>query len=1017
MVISEIILNGILHLFAALSSNYSTSEQAKARDLVEHYLSDYLGIVNYEPYLGLFDGFLDFHDDIADEKALVALVIEICDNLKGHIPRSEQYTVLLRFFELTHVFQTTSDDVLPLLAEAAGESFAIDDTVMEDILAFLYTTEESDQLGPNLLFARPEKPLHKTDCKWLFLDHFCGGFTVLHIEDIDTIFLAPHKNEKLTVNNIPLQTGGFCILPQGAIVRDVNSLPVYYTDIITAIKPFNAHTAIQFTAENVDFRFPKSDNGLHDLSFNAAGGEMIGVMGGSGVGKSTLIGILNGSMVPQKGQLLINGLDLYNDKNLLEGVIGFVPQDDLLFDELTVYENLLYSSRLCLADLSNNDLNEKVCCILDELNQLDTKDLTVGSPLEKTISGGQRKRLNIALELIREPSVLFVDEPTSGLSSADSLNVINLLKAQSNKGKLIIVIIHQPSSDIFKMFDKLWILDKGGRPIYTGNPIDAVVYFRNAVQQAGTDDCLCPQCGNVNSEQIFDIIEMRKLDEHGYSTIDRLFTPDDWHARHLAAREVEPPVLPDVMVTPPKALQRPSLTGQFLIFLTRNFLSRLANKQYLSINIFEAPFLAWIIANIAKFEGINGYLFSENHNIPVYFFMSVIVALFMGLSVSAEEIIRDRKILSRERFLHLSWFSYINAKVIYLCIVSAIQMGLYVLVGNFILQIPEFSFHLWLILFSCSVCASIIGLNISATFKTVVTIYILIPLLLVPQIIIGGLVVTFDDLTPAYTPHNRVPIIGNIMPSRWGFEAAVVEYVAENRFQAPYNDFEEKISRADYMVNNYVTELRSHIDYPFLKVNDPKRDSKIQKSLLLLKNEFQLLEENENVTIQLPPDAFEAEKYSRSTAKKLKAGLSELTTKYRIERNNASDSRKKIETERIAEIGETTYWALEKQFQNKSLTDLVKNRDNLDNYRVTENNIVRVSDPIYTSDLVPWGGAPFYARKKQLGTLMIPTYQFNLTVLWFASGILYLCLYLNILNRLLHSFETTTRYFKKHFSH
>lgn len=1016
MVISEIILNGILHLFAALSSNYTAVEQGKARELVEHYLSDYLGIVHYEPYLDLFDGFLDFHDDIIDEKSLVALVIDICNNLKGHIPRSEQYTVLLRFFELTHIFQTVGDDVLPLLAKAAGETFAIDDAVLVDILAFLYTTEEPDTLGPNLLVARAEKPLHQTGCKWLTLKPFCGGFTVLYIEDIDTIFLAPHGGEELTVNNMPLQTGGFCLLSQGAIVRDANSLPVYYADIIATIKPLNDQQAIQFSAKNVDFRFPKSDNGLHDFCFNAAGGEMIGVMGGSGVGKSTLISILNGSMAPQKGQLLINGIDLYNEKNLLEGVIGFVPQDDLLFDELTVYENLLYSSRLCLADLSNKDLDEKVFALLDELNQLDTKDLTVGSPLEKTISGGQRKRLNIALELIREPSVLFVDEPTSGLSSADSLNVINLLKEQSSNGKLIIVIIHQPSSEIFKMFDKLWILDKGGRPIYTGNPIDAVVYFRNAVQQAGTDDCLCPQCGNVNSEQIFDIIELKKLDEHGYPTVDRLTTPNDWHARHLASREAEPPAPPVIRVKPQKALQRPSLTGQLSIFLTRNFLSRLANKQYLSINILEAPFLAWIIANIAKFEGQNGYVFSENHNIPVYFFMSVIVALFMGLSVSAEEIIRDRKILSRERFLHLSWFSYINAKVIYLCLVSALQMGLYVCVGNWILQIPEFSFKLWLILFSCGVCASIIGLNISATFKTVVTIYILIPLLLVPQIIIGGLVITFDDLTPANTPHNRVPIIGNIMPSRWGFEAAVVEYVSDNRFQAPYNDLEEQISRSDYIVNNYVAELRSHIDYPFLKINDPKQESKILTSLLLLRSEFNQLRHNESLDINLPKGPFEAENYSRSTAKKLKAGLSELTANYRIVRNQASDSRKKIEAERIAEMGESVYWALKKQFQNKSLTDLTKNRDNLDNYRVTEGNIVRVSDPIFTNDIVPWGGAPFYARHKQLGTVIIPTYQFNLTVLWFASALLYLCLYLNILNRLLHYFEVTTRYLKKRFS-
>ncbi len=117
--------------------------------------------------------------------------------------------------------------------------------------------------------------------------------------------------------------------------------------------------------------------------------------------------------------------------------------------------------------------------LLNSIGLYEAKDLKVGSPLEKTISGGQRKRLNIALELIREPSVLFVDEPTSGLSSRDSENIMDLLKELALKGKVIFVVIHQPSSDIFKMFDKLLILDLGGRPIYYGNPVDGVLYFKS----------------------------------------------------------------------------------------------------------------------------------------------------------------------------------------------------------------------------------------------------------------------------------------------------------------------------------------------------------------------------------------------------------------------------------------------------------------------------------------------------------------------------------------------------------
>ena len=146
------------------------------------------------------------------------------------------------------------------------------------------------------------------------------------------------------------------------------------------------------------------------------------------------------------------------------------------------------------------------------------KNLKVGDPLNKTISGGQRKRLNIALELMREPSILFVDEPTSGLSSMDSEKMMLLLKDLAGKGKLVVAIIHQPSSEIFKLFDKLWILDKGGYPIYNGNPIDAVVYFKTMNTQVNAAESECPRCGNVIPEQILQIIEAREIDDRGRTT-------------------------------------------------------------------------------------------------------------------------------------------------------------------------------------------------------------------------------------------------------------------------------------------------------------------------------------------------------------------------------------------------------------------------------------------------------------------------------------------------------------------
>ena len=182
--------------------------------------------------------------------------------------------------------------------------------------------------------------------------------------------------------------------------------------------------------------------------------------------------------------MLINGIGIYSGDPGIEGIIGHVSQDDLLIEELSVYQNLYYNAKLCFDNYSEEQLVEVVETVLKNLGLFEIKDIQVGSPLNKKISGGQRKRLNIALELIREPAVLFLDEPTSGLSSRDSENILDLLKELSFKGKLIFVVIHQPSSDIFKMFDRLLILDTGGYLIFNGNPVDSIEYFKKKVGAA-----------------------------------------------------------------------------------------------------------------------------------------------------------------------------------------------------------------------------------------------------------------------------------------------------------------------------------------------------------------------------------------------------------------------------------------------------------------------------------------------------------------------------------------------------
>src|SRR6056297_2995690 len=233
-----------------------------------------------------------------------------------------------------------------------------------------------------------------------------------------------------------------------------------------------------------------------------------------------------------------------------------MTQDDLLISELTVYQNLYYNAKLCFKDKTEDEIDGLVSKTLTSLGLYERKNLKVGSPLNKTISGGQRKRLNIALELIREPSILFVDEPTSGLSSRDSENVMDLLRELALKGKLIFVVIHQPSSDIYKMFDDMMILDTGGYQVYFGNPVEGVMYFKKIDAQINSDVGECPTCGNVNPELIFNIIEAQVVDEYGRYTTQRKVSPPRWEEHfneNIKLKDV-----PSESEAPPKSLNIPS---------------------------------------------------------------------------------------------------------------------------------------------------------------------------------------------------------------------------------------------------------------------------------------------------------------------------------------------------------------------------------------------------------------------------------------------------------------------------
>ncbi len=1002
---SEPVLKAIIRLFAfvAKEDNVTTQE----RNHIHAFLEEHLSQSSMQKHLGLFD---EYAQEVSDKLSTAKeneLIAQICKGINREVTQKQKMIVLLELMSIVLADGTTSARE-ENLSKIISEQFNISLDDLGRIKEFVNLNTSLQVTSESLLLVSSNK--NSAIKKSIFRPDLDGFMVVLHVASVELYFLKYIGKTDVLLNGVPLKPGKLSVLATGSAIRWGTAEPVYYGAVLGAFKKNERQPKTSFEANQISYQFKNGRLGLREVTVAEESGNLVALMGASGAGKSTLLHVLNGNEKPSKGQVLINGIDIHQEPEKIEGVIGFVPQDDLLVEDLSVYQNLYFASKLCFSHLNEEEIDLLVLKTLDDLGLNEAKDLKVGSPLQKTISGGQRKRLNIGLELLREPAVLFVDEPTSGLSSRDSENIIDLLKELSLKGKLVFAVIHQPSSDIFKMFDHLLILDTGGYQIYYGNPVEAVLYFKRNINMINSEEGECHTCGNVNPEQIFNIIETKVINEFGNFTNERKFLPEQWNKIFLD--KIKLPTVSRQNETPHSTLRIPNWLKQTHLFGLRDVLSKLSNTQYLVINLLEAPALAFILAFIVKYYNTDdqlnsGYVFSKNLNMPAYFFMSVIVALFMGLTVSAEEIIRDRKILKREKFLHLDRSSYIFSKISILFAISAIQTFLFVLVGNYFLEIRGMFLTHWAIMFTTSCFANLLGLNISSAFNSAVTIYILIPVLLIPQLILSGVVVKFDKLNPVIGNTATVPTVGDIMASRWAFEAAMVAQYKDNEFEQQFYLYDKIMADADYKKVYYLPELESRLDFVKLNYKNPEQGIRIvvDKNLTVLQNEIQdelqvIGKENFKYLDHLAPGKFDSLTYVETTA------FFESLKKFYNNRYTKADKQKdsKINRSTSTPEKEKEFEKERNAYQNEAITEFVKNSDEFNRIIEKDGKLVQKIYPIYKDPdpehMVDFD-AQFYMPLKHFLNHNIDTLYFNLGVIWSMTIVLAIALYFEVLLKII----------------
>ncbi|TVR74802.1 MAG: ATP-binding cassette domain-containing protein [Marinilabiliales bacterium] len=1023
---SQQILRALMQLFAIIARPESNKKERIS--VVESFLKRQLSKELVDEYLTVFENYYEIHQEKAGGEikkkkrtsSSSVRVLVICTKINEELNQRQKIIVFVNLLEFVKSDSEVISDQEFEFLDTVALSFNISGDEYENIKNFVLKPFEDIPRSGSILVVDGNRDFSCGETRHIYREAIEGQIRVLSVAEVSMYLVRYIGESEMYLNSQLIQQDKVYVFDSGTSIRNPRIKPVYFSDVVSTFSPHLTESKLIFEARNIEYRFRGGNIGLQRLSFTEESGRMIGIMGSSGSGKSTLLNVLNGSLMPYRGEVLVNNIDIHREKGEIEGLIGHVSQDDLLIEELTVYQNLYYNAKLCFDHYTEEETVTAVNSLLQQLGLYEARHIQVGSPLNKKISGGQRKRLNIALELIREPAILFLDEPTSGLSSRDSENILDLLKELALKGKLIFVVLHQPSSDIFKMFDNLLILDTGGFLIYNGDPVDAIIYFKSHVQHANWNESECHACGNVNPEQLFNIIETNVLDEFGKQTHSRKISPWEWAYYQLQYSLKNEKTLPSHIGLPEVSFRIPDKFRQFLVFVKRDLLSKIANRQYMFINFLEAPVLAFLLSFIIKYRDVNvattsGYTFAGNLNVPVYIFMSVIVAIFIGLTVSAEEIIKDRKILKREAFLNLSWSSYLSSKIVVLFGISAIQALLFVLVGNSIIEIRGMYFEYWLVLFSAWCFSNVMGLIISDSFKTVVTIYILIPFLVIPQLILSGIIVKFEELNPSISSPSQIPLYGEIITARWAYEALAVHQFTNNPFEYEFYPYNKAMSRAEYMNNFWLRNLQNKLDFCKRNLGNPSASERMEANFRLLVNELSR-EQERNRQIEAGADFrnYPGTIPDKEFIEKADEYLALLNRYYIHLYNSANNEKDRIITEyHQTDEGREQFLERRNRYHNETLSDLVRNSREVT--RIIEYNyrLHQRIDPVYRDPEGRFIKAHFYSPEKRVFGNTYGTLWVNTAVIWIMTVILFLALYFRLLKKMLEWFEDQPGIMKK----
>lgn len=530
-----------------------------------------------------------------------------------------------------------------------------------------------------------------------------------------------------------------------------------------------------------DLRVEVGDLTLLDgVSFEAARGELVAIIGPSGCGKTTLFEALSGRRRIHGGSVSARLGERYvpiEEGGAVADRLSIVPQDGVLLPQLTVREATELACRVRLPRLDRATTRKVSAEAIEQMGLSARADVQIGSPERRLLSGGQRKRVTIAMELVSRPEVLLLDEPLSGLSSHDARSLMVHFVDLARRGRIVMVIVHQVSAELFRYFDKVLVLDRGGKLAFFGPPGEALSYFAGHGRAAEPGEA--EPAGEASNPDVI-LATMEERDADGART----YPPDYWQALFRFRHPERKPRVPPVSGAPkrPRLGLGSRLTRLATVF-KRHRLIRTRSRAALVLSLVLSPFLGALLGLVLRHTagGAEGaYSFGANNNLAHFLFLAPVVTFFLGMTGACTEFITERRLVRHERALGVPTRAFLLSKLGVLSTWGALETALFVGVSGAILAVPGPWAWYFLLCLLVSWVGMATGLFVSTLAANVRVAFSCVPLALIPQLLFGG-TIPYQKMNEAVylgLDEQRLdaPLVGQIMPVRWGYEGLAVAF-------------------------------------------------------------------------------------------------------------------------------------------------------------------------------------------------------------------------------------------------